>query len=58
MTAEGKLISLAKEEIDQRRPAKSAMPDDLTKHLSKFEVRDLVEYLANLKEGPVEAGGK
>ena len=31
MTAEGKLISLAKEEIEQRRPAKSAMPDDLTK---------------------------
>ncbi len=58
MTAEGKLISLAKEEIDQRRPAKSAMPDDLTKHLSKFEVRDLVEYLANLKEGPVEPGRK
>ena len=58
MTAEGKLISLAKEEIEQRRPAKSAMPDDLTKHLSKFEVRDLVEYLANLKEGPVEPGRK
>ena len=58
MTAEGKLISLATEDIEQRRPAKSAMPDDLTKKLSKFEVRDLVEFLSTLKEGPVEAGHK
>jgi quinoprotein glucose dehydrogenase len=50
ITAEGKLISLAREDIEQRRPAKSAMPDDLTKHLSKFEVRDLVAFLASLKE--------
>lgn len=54
MTAEGKLISLAKEDIEQRRPAKSAMPDDLTKHLSKFEVRDLVEFLASLKEADID----
>ncbi len=56
MTAEGKLISLAKEDIEQRRPAKSAMPDDLTKHLTKFDVRDLVEFLATLKEGPAKEG--
>ncbi len=58
MTAEGRLISLAKEDIEQRRPAKSAMPDDLTKHLSKFEVRDLVEFLATLREGRVDADRK
>jgi quinoprotein glucose dehydrogenase len=58
MTGEGKLISLAKEDVEQRRPAKSAMPDDLTKHLSKFEVRDLVEFLASLNEGAADAGHK
>ena len=56
MTAEGKVITLAKEDIEQRRPAKSAMPDDLTKHLTKFDVRDLVEFLATLKEGPAKEG--
>lgn len=55
MTAEGKLISLAKEDIEQRRPAKSAMPDDLTKHLNKFEVRDLLEYLSTLQADPAAA---
>ncbi|MFN0021403.1 MAG: PVC-type heme-binding CxxCH protein [Pirellulaceae bacterium] len=58
MTAEGKLISLAQEDIEQRRPTKSAMPDDLPKKLTKFDVRDLVEFLASLKEGSVEAGHK
>lgn len=52
MTAEGKLISLAKQDIEARRPAKSAMPEDLPKKLTKFEVRDLVEFLATLKESP------
>jgi quinoprotein glucose dehydrogenase len=58
MTAEGKLISLAKDEIEQRRPAKSAMPDDLSKKLTKFDVRDLVEFLATLKEEPMDKGHK
>ncbi|QDU29839.1 Quinoprotein glucose dehydrogenase B precursor [Anatilimnocola aggregata] len=50
MTAEGKLISVDKELIEERKPGKSPMPEDLTKHLTKFELRDLVEYLASLKE--------
>jgi quinoprotein glucose dehydrogenase len=58
LTAEGKRISLAKADIEQRRPAKSAMPDDLSKHLGKFDIRDLVEFLATLKEGAAEAGHK
>ncbi|WP_425614758.1 PVC-type heme-binding CxxCH protein [Anatilimnocola sp. NA78] len=49
MTAEGKLISVEKELIEERKPGKSPMPEDLTKHLTKFELRDLVEYLASLK---------
>jgi quinoprotein glucose dehydrogenase len=49
MTAEGKLLSIDKENIDARKPGKSAMPEDLTKHLTKFEMRDLVEFLAGQK---------
>jgi quinoprotein glucose dehydrogenase len=51
MTAEGALISVPKSKIEERRSGKSAMPEDLTKHLSRQEVRDLVEFLAGLKEG-------
>jgi quinoprotein glucose dehydrogenase len=50
MTAEGALIRVPKSRIDQRRSGKSAMPEDLSKHLSRKEMRDLVEFLAGLKE--------
>jgi len=50
MTAEGKLLSIKKDEIEERKPGKSPMPEDLTKHLTKFELRDLIAYLASLKE--------
>ena len=50
MTAEGVLVSIKKDEIDERRAAKSAMPDDLLQKLTKQELRDLVEFLAGLKE--------
>ena len=50
MTAEGKLVTVAKGDIDERRPGKSAMPEDVIKKLSKSELRDLVEFLAGLKE--------
>jgi quinoprotein glucose dehydrogenase len=49
MTAEGKLVALDKENIEARKPGKSAMPEELTKHLTLFEVRDLVEFLASQK---------
>ena len=49
MTPEGQLLIVAKEEIDERETGKSAMPDDLTKQLSRSEIRDLVEFLAGLK---------
>ena len=49
MTAEGKLVTVAKESIEERKPTKSAMPEDLTKYLTKQELRDLVEFLASLK---------
>jgi quinoprotein glucose dehydrogenase len=49
VTAEGKLVKIAKSAIDERRAAKSPMPEDLIKHLTPFELRDLVAYLASLK---------
>ena len=49
MTADGKLLTLAKESIEERQPTKSAMPEDLVKHLNKRELRDLVEFLSGLK---------
>lgn len=50
MTPEGKVVVVPRGKIDERARGKSAMPDDLVKHLSKRELRDLVEYLAGLKE--------
>ena len=50
MTAAGKVIVVAKSDVDERRPAKSAMPEDVIKKLSKSELRDLVEFLAGLKD--------
>jgi quinoprotein glucose dehydrogenase len=52
MTPEGALIVVPKNKIEERRSGKSAMPEDLVKHLSRKEVRDLVEFLASLKEVP------
>jgi quinoprotein glucose dehydrogenase len=50
ITPEGQLLTIKKEDIDERRTGKSAMPDDLAGKLSKSEIRDLVEFLAGLKE--------
>ncbi|HUE70893.1 MAG TPA: hypothetical protein VMP01_08385 [Pirellulaceae bacterium] len=46
MTAEGMLVTIAKENIEARQEGKSAMPEDLIKRFSKSELRDLVEFLA------------
>jgi quinoprotein glucose dehydrogenase len=50
MTAEGQSVIVPKAQIDERQTGKSAMPEDLIKQLTKAELRDLVEYLASLKE--------
>jgi quinoprotein glucose dehydrogenase len=49
MTPEGKGIVVPKNEIEEQAAGKSAMPDDVAKHLSPRDVRDLVEYLAAQK---------
>jgi quinoprotein glucose dehydrogenase len=50
MTAENKEITVPTEDVEARRSGPSAMPDDLHKKLSRRELRDVVEFLASLKE--------
>jgi quinoprotein glucose dehydrogenase len=52
MTAEGALVTVPKGEIERRTRGPSAMPEDLTRHLTQRELRDLVEFLASLKAPP------
>ena len=49
VTAEGQVVKLAKVSIEERRAAKSPMPEDLIKHLTPFDLRDLIAYLSSLK---------
>lgn len=48
MTAEGNIVAIPKTEIEERVRGRSAMPEDLIKKLSRFELRDLVEFLSSL----------
>jgi quinoprotein glucose dehydrogenase len=49
MKADGETIVIAKQEIDERDPGQSGMPE-LVKFLSKRNLRDLVEFLSSLKQ--------
>jgi quinoprotein glucose dehydrogenase len=49
MTPEGKLLVVPIDEIDERNRGQSAMPDKLAGYLSKQELRDLLEFLTQLK---------
>ncbi len=49
ITPEGESLVVAKKAIEERQTGKSAMPLDVIKHLSKSELRDLIEFLAGLK---------
>jgi quinoprotein glucose dehydrogenase len=49
MLNDGTPVRVNKDEIEERAPGRSGMPDDLIKHLSLSDVRDLVEYLSSLK---------
>jgi quinoprotein glucose dehydrogenase len=48
-TPEGESLVVAKKDIDDRQTGKSAMPEDIIKHLSKRELRNLIEFLSSLK---------
>jgi quinoprotein glucose dehydrogenase len=48
-SGDGATIHLAKKEIESRTKGLSPMPQDISKTLSKRDVRDLVEFLSTLK---------
>ena len=50
MLPDGKLERVLQDDIEVRKKGKSAMPQDLIKHLSDRELRDLVAYLKSLKK--------
>jgi quinoprotein glucose dehydrogenase len=52
LTPEGAVVSVRKDRIERRSTGKSAMPEDLHKHLTPREMRDLVEFLASLTKEP------
>ena len=52
VTPDNKVIVVPKDDVESEKPDKSAMPDDLYKKLSKRELRDVVEFLASLKDPP------
>ena len=52
MTAEAKEMVIPVEDVESRRTGPSAMPDDLHTKLTRRELRDLVEFLASLKDKP------
>jgi len=52
MNSDGGIIRLNKEDIDARKRGLSSMPADIKDKLTPTEVRDLMEFLANLKEKP------
>jgi quinoprotein glucose dehydrogenase len=52
VTPEGKLLAFTKDSIDDRASSKSPMPEDVVKHLSKSDLRDLVEFLSTQKTPP------
>jgi quinoprotein glucose dehydrogenase len=46
--AQAKIHEVAVSDIEERREGQSAMPTDLTKNISREEMRDLIEYLSRL----------
>ena len=58
MTPTGALVSVSKDDIDERANGQSGMPQDLVKNLTRSEIRDLVEYLTTLQSEADSAHGK
>ena len=46
MTSTGEVISVPTQKIEDRARGKSGMPEDVTKGLTKRDLRDLVEFLS------------
>lgn len=49
LTADGQTLKVKKSDIEERQKGLSAMPADLPKHLTKSEIRDLIEFWPSKK---------
>ena len=58
MSPTGALVSVAKDNIEERANGQSGMPQDLVKNLTRSEIRDLVEYMTTLQTESDSAHGK
>jgi quinoprotein glucose dehydrogenase len=56
VTPENRELVIPADEIEARRTGPSAMPDDLHPKLSRRELRDLVEFLASLRDPALKGG--
>lgn len=54
MDADGRLVRIPQDDIEERRRGQSSMPDGMDEKLSRYELRDLVEYLASLSAAKTE----
>jgi len=54
VTLENKPLIIQKAVIEDQKRGDSAMPEDLIKLLSTFEIRDLIEFLSSQKTVPVQ----
>ena len=52
LSPEGKVIKIDVDAIEDREQGQSSMPEKLEQLLTREELRDLVEYLATLKQAP------
>ncbi|MCA9058084.1 MAG: c-type cytochrome, partial [Planctomycetaceae bacterium] len=58
MTPQGAIVTVAKSDIDDRAVGQSGMPADISKNLTRAEIRDLVAFLATLQTESTGAHGK
>ncbi|MEP3480333.1 MAG: PVC-type heme-binding CxxCH protein [Fuerstiella sp.] len=58
VTAQGAILTIAVDDIDERFSGQSGMPGDLAKNLSRDDLRDLVAYLSTLKSNDAGQHGE
>ncbi len=57
VTAEGKVLVIPRDEVEERKRGPSAMPMDVVQKLTKRELRDLIAYLAQLRGAATRTPG-
>jgi len=56
--ADGSLARVPVADVEDRRDGASAMPAELATRLSRRDLRDLVAWLASLRDEPAAAGAR